>query len=187
MLVQNDNFRGILDLAVKIELEKERHNTELDKLVEELLVFAQKAEEPGIDINWTPQKFADEKLSEELRSVYSNNHRDYIEDVYIMGAEIMNFTQGWKLKCVPMIKHIFWVSGSNRLFGFNLFSRRPRLAVFYVAEDSDITRDEVEMFVPNNDFTPYPQLKQLVFQSGTTLNELHALFEEIYLRRRVEE
>ena len=186
MLIQNDNFSEILNLAVKIELEKERHNTILNQLVEGLLFVAQRAEEPGIDINWTPQQFADEKLSEELRSVYSDNHGVYKKELYLIGAEIMNFTQAWNLKCVPIVKHIFWVSGSNRLFGLNLYSRRPRLAVFYVAKDGDITRDEVERFVPNNDLISYPQYKQLVFQRGTTLPELHALFEEIYSRRRGE-
>lgn len=187
MLIQKDNFSEILNLAVKIELEKERHNTVLDQLVDELLVVAQKAEEPGIHVNWTPQKFSNERLSEELRSVYQYNHGDTVADLYRLGAEIMNFTQDWNLKCIPMVKHIFWTSGSNKLFGINLLTRHPRFAVFYVADDSDIRRDEVEKFVPNCKLTSFPQYKQLRFQRGTKLTKLHALFKEIYSRRRVKE
>ncbi len=186
MLIPNDNFTEILNLAVQIEREKERHNAILDQLIEELLMVAQKAEEPGVEVNWTPQKFANEKLNEELRSLYNANHGVYIEDLYKLGAEIMNFTQDWNLTCIPMVKHIFWSSGSNRLFGINLFSSFPRLAVFYISEDGDITTEEIEKFVPNNDLTQFPQYKQLVFQRGTTLTELNPLFEKLYSRRRNE-
>lgn len=184
MLIQNGNFNEILDLAIKIELEKERHNKVLDELVDELMVVAQKAEEPSMDVNWTPQKFADEKLNEELRSAYRENHGVHIEDVYRMGAEIMNFTQGWNLKCIPMVKHIFWVSGSKRLFGLNLFSSYPRYSVFYITENGDLTGEEVEKHVPNNDLIAFPQYKQLVFQRGTTSIQLSSLFEEVYTRRQ---
>ncbi len=183
MSIQNDNFNDILNIAVRIELAKERHNATIDQLIEELLVVAQKAEEIGIDVEWTPQSFANEKLNEELRLVYENNHGTFVGELFRLGASIMNFTQGWNLKCIPMVKHIFWASGSNRLFGINLFSKRPRFAVFYVTEENDITRKEVEKFVPNNNLTSYPQNKQLVFQRGTTLIELCTLFEEVYSRR----
>ena len=85
MLIPNDNCTEILNLAVQIEREKERHNAILDQLIEELLMVAQKAEElmvaqkaeePGVKVNWTPQMFENEKLNEELRSVYNANHYD---------------------------------------------------------------------------------------------------------------
>ncbi len=184
MIVANENYNEILDLAVKIDLENERHNTIIDQLVDELLIVAQRAEGPSTDVNWTPEQFENEKLIERLRSVYKDNHETYTDDLYRLSSEIMNFTQGWNLTCIPMVKHIFWASENKRLFGINLFSKRPRLTVFYISENSDLTQEEVEKFVPNNDLTAFPQYSQLVFQLGTPLTELHALFEKIYSRRR---
>ncbi|MCY4401621.1 MAG: hypothetical protein OXD54_03515 [Candidatus Poribacteria bacterium] len=184
MLIANENNNEILDLAVKIDLENKRHNSTIDQLVDELLVVAQRAEDPSSDVNWTPEQFANEKLNEQLRTEYQNNHEAYTDDIYRLGAEIMNFTQGWNLKCIPMVKHIFWASGKHRLFGINLFSNRPRLAVFYIKKNGVITQEDVEKFVPNHDLTAFPQYSQLRFQPDTPLTDLHALFEEVYSRRK---
>ena len=40
----NKIYSQILDLAVEIDEEMRRHNTEIDRLVKDLLVLAQKAE-----------------------------------------------------------------------------------------------------------------------------------------------
>ena len=178
----NEIYPEILDLAVKIDEEMRRHNTEIDRLVKDLLVLAQKAEGASSDRSWTRENFADEKLNERLRSVYKDNHGSYVEELYSLGAEIMNFTQDWNLDCIPMVKHIFWFSGDKRLFGINLFSRHPALTVFGITGE-DITEEEVKNLGGTCDFTPYPQYSQLVFRR-TPLAELHSLFKEIYLQRR---
>ena len=175
-------YPDILDLAVEIDEEMRRHNTEIDRLVKDLLILAQKAEGASSDRNRTPENFADERLNERLRSVYKDNHGSYVEELYSLGAEIMNFTQDWNLDCIPMVKHIFWFSGDKRLFGINLFSSHPAPTVFDIT-GADITEEEVKSFACTSDFTSYPKYSQLVFR-GTSLAALYSLFREIYSRRQ---
>ena len=178
----NEIYPEILDLAVEIDEELIRHNTEIDRLIKELLIVAQKAEGTSPDESWTSERFADKILNDRLRSVYKNNHGPYVEELYSLGAEIMNFTQDWNLDCIPMVKHIFWFSGDERLFGINLFSRRPAPTVSGITGE-DITEEEVKNLASTNDVTSYPQYSQLAFRR-TLFAELHSLFKEIYSRRK---
>lgn len=178
----NEIYSEILDLAVEIDEEMRRHNIEMDRLIKELMVVAQKLEGTSPDEDWTLERFADERLNEQLRLIYEDNHGSYVEELYRFGADIMNFTQAWNLNCIPMVKHIFWFSGDERLFGINLFSRHPALTVFGITGE-DITEEEVRNLGGTWDFTPYPQYSQLVFR-GASLEALHSLFEEIYSRRQ---
>ena len=180
----NEDYNEILDIAMKIDEEKEKHILKIDQLIEDLLGIAQREEIQNDDTNWTPDLFKHVKLSVRHRSVYNTNHGDHTEELYRLGAEIMNFTRGLNLVCVPMVKHIVWMSGQKRLFGINLFTKRPGIAVFHITEDGDMTKEDVEKLIPNCGFTSYPQYSQLVFERGTPLTEVKSLFQEIYSQRQ---
>ena len=97
-----------------------------------------------------------------------------------MGAELKNFIQeqGWNLTLRFGVKNIFFFSGNNRLFGFNLFTTRARFTFCGITEEELIS--EGISIVSEYQFTSYPQYSQLVCSRGPTVEDLRELFEFVY-------
>ena len=123
--------------------------------------------------DWTPQTFR-ELIPEKLRDRYEEYKRS--DDLYRLGAELESFIQerGWQLNRRFGVKHIFYFFGDTRLFGFNLFTSRPRFTF------CNITVEEATSVLPDFGFTFYPQHSQLVCHRGPEVEDLCALFKFVY-------
>ena len=192
--MKNNRFDAIRNLTTEIDIENHKHIQRMDSMLEEFLGLVDDLEDAILDEEhlradtntdketWTSERFANEILTDSIRSIYKENHGQYIEDIYKIGADIMNITSGMNIRCQPYVKHIFWFAGNIRLFGINLFSKKPAPTVVGITED-DITEEEVKEYASPEDFTSYPQYSQLVFRSSIPIEQLKSLFEEIYLKR----
>lgn len=208
--MNNDRIDAMRNLITQIDIENHEHGLRMDSMIEEFLGLLKVMEDTTDDEErhqgtlkvmedttdyekrhqgdtntdkeeWNSERFANEILTNSIRSVYEENHGSYVEEIYKRGAEIMNITSGMNLHCQSFVKHIFWFAGNKRLFGINLFSKRPVLTVVGVGDD--ITEEVVKQYVSNEDFTLYPQYSQLAFKSTIKTEKLKNLFGEIYLRR----
>ena len=133
------------------------------------------ASRANVIIDWTPQRFR-ESIPEEFRDRYEGY--DGRDDLYRLGAELESFIQkrGWQLKRRFSVKHIFYLVGNTRLFGFNLFSSQPRFTF------CGIRVEEATSVLPGFGFTPYRQYSQLVCHRGPTVEDLSDLFEFVHNR-----
>ena len=122
---------------------------------------------------WGPERF-EALVPENLRDTYEGPNGS--AELYSLGADLQSLIQeqGWELTLRFGVKHIFFFSGNIRLFGFNLFSTRPRFTF------CGITQEEARAVVPQYEFTAYPQYSQLVCQRGPTVTDLRPLFEFVY-------
>ena len=122
---------------------------------------------------WTPERFK-ALVPENLRDIYEDPNGS--AELYSLGADLQSLIQEqeWELTLRFGVKHIFFFSGNIRLFGFNLFSTRPRFTF------CGIRLQEARDIVPQYEFTPYPQYSQLVCQRGPTVTDLRPLFEFVY-------
>ena len=122
---------------------------------------------------WTPERFK-ALVPENMRDIYEGPNGG--TELYSLGADLQSLIQEqrWELTLRFGVKHIFFFSGNRRLFGFNLFSTRPRFTF------CGITLEEARSVGPQFEFTSYPQYSQLVCHRGPTVTDLRPLFEFVY-------